>query len=199
MEGAVANTTQPRIAAMVIANSTESGIDSCTAPTVFASTASEWVSVFDGSVRTSSQLPQLGDILQLKVREMDRVRGPPSASALTSARGTRRSLHVIVIISSKEDIWENKWSVTGFLCRGFSHTTIPENHVANVDSKSLRLLLPLPSVLAPCPPTPAEFGAPLLAHNFAMPTHTWLWASEMRFQMDREPVCSPPNSSGFLC
>jgi hypothetical protein len=202
MESAVANTTQPGIAggmAMVIANSTESGIDSSTALTVLANPPSELVSVFDGSVRTSSQLPQLGDIVQLKIRDTNLVLGPPSVTTWTSARGTRRSLHVIVITGANEDVLHNKWSVTGFLGCRFSRATVPENHVANMDPNVRRLLLPLPSVLAPCPPTPAEFGAPLLPHNFAAPRHTWLWTVKMWFEMDRQPVYSPPVSSGFLC
>ena len=67
---------------MLIANSTESWIDSSTAP-----------AVFDGSVRTPSQLPQPGDIAQLKIHETDMALGPPSVTIPTSARGEKVVAH----------------------------------------------------------------------------------------------------------
>ena len=130
---------------------------------------------------------------------MDMALGPPSISHTSSNRATRRYLHLVVVILAKVNFLENKWSVNGFLCRGFTYADVPNDHVSNMDATCCNKLLPLPSVLAPQPPTPAEFGSPLRPDNFATPRHTWLWAKEITFEMGREPVYSPSVSPRFLC
>jgi len=172
---------------------------STAAPTTFANAPCEWVAVFDGGVRTSSPLPQPGEIVHLRIRETDMALGPPSVSHRSSDRGTRRYLHLVVVIDAKVNYLEKKWSVNGFLCRGFTHAAVANDHVSNMDAACYCKLLPLPSVLAPQPPTPAEFGSPLRPDNFVTPRHTWLWAKEITFEMGREPVYSPSVSPRFLC
>jgi len=172
---------------------------SLAAPTTFANAPCEWVAMFDGEVRTSSPLPLMGDIVHLRIRETDMALGPPSISHTSSKCVTRRYLHLVVLTGAKDDILDNRWSVTGFLCRGFTYATVPNDHVSNMDAACYNKLLPLPSVLAPQSPTPAEFGSPLRTDNFATPRHTWLWAKEITFDMGREPVYYPSVSPRFLC
>jgi len=127
--------------------------------------------MFYNGVRTTAPLPRIGEFVQLRIRWDDIDLGPPSVNISASGHGAgfKTPLHTGMILSIDEDDGNASWNADILLCRAFTYSPSPLEHITNMDPDVGRLLLPLPSANSSDLSTAAAFG---------LPVHTEAYVSE---------------------
>ena len=97
-----------------------------------SNSTSPTVALFHNGVRTFAPPPRVGDFVQIKIRQDDIDLGPPSATYGATRYGSKTSIHTCVILSVEEDHINGQWNPFVFLCRGFSYSPNPLEHIANM-------------------------------------------------------------------